>query len=95
MPISFTNLRDGIISVPEDCLRSEEESEAEQKICNRKRWKDSKEEIAEKDTETNTGCNTNAETDKEAIAVDAADKSDTCHSTSQTGTLCRGGRCSD
>lgn len=31
MPISFTNLRDGIISVPEDCLRSEEESEAEQK----------------------------------------------------------------
>ena len=32
MPISFTNLRDGIISVPTDCLRSEEESEAEQKI---------------------------------------------------------------
>lgn len=38
---SFTNLRDGIISVPADCLRSEEESEAEQKICNRKRWQDS------------------------------------------------------
>ena len=27
----FTNLRDGIISVPTDCLRREEESEAEQK----------------------------------------------------------------
>ena len=41
MPISFTNLRDGIISVPEDCLRSEEETAAEQKICHRKRSKDS------------------------------------------------------
>lgn len=30
MPISFTNLRDGIISVPADCLRSEEESKIEQ-----------------------------------------------------------------
>jgi len=37
MPISFTNLRDGIISVPADCLRSEEESKIERYFRQEKR----------------------------------------------------------